>query len=447
MLKDPRTDTFNFDSHLHQITQPEDFNFDHVPVFVPASLDKSLHQLAASRSAKYVSSTSSISPTMSLLYFLLSKGRLLNLRHLSMDFSDELRTFTALSRSPLAVVVRPHGDSVRSILIEKLDAESILSKLGHTLERFLTEHPDDFNKMLLKNQKDQLRGGIMAEEEEEGDDGKGFFHYTQCGDMLLRSQIDCMDRRLPRMTFDIKTRATFPIRMDLYNYSQYLDYRLDKQHGLVGSFERELYDMSRSAFLKYNLQARIGGMDGIFVAYHNTVELFGFQYLSREWIDECIFGSQVAGDLAFKLLLSSYSRILEIVLSKVNKDWTARMTWVLSKDYSRLNLFVESFEDYPTQRNTIMAPADKFEQYTLTSSMRVNGIRVDAFPGIEGSEPLAGAKLQATLTLSQVDNPSRQEFDQARSKCGESRVSAEDMSCLSSGVMEALGKHRSGNNK
>jgi hypothetical protein len=40
------------------------------------------------------------------------------------------------------------------------------------------------------------------------------------------------------------------------------------------------YDMSRAAFLKYSMQVRIGDMDGIFVAYHNTARIFGFQYIS-----------------------------------------------------------------------------------------------------------------------------------------------------------------------
>lgn len=38
--------------------------------------------------------------------------------------------------------------------------------------------------------------------------------------------------------------------------------------------------MTRSAFLKYSMQVRIGDMDGIFVAYHNTARIFGFQYIS-----------------------------------------------------------------------------------------------------------------------------------------------------------------------
>ena len=37
--------------------------------------------------------------------------------------------------------------------------------------------------------------------------------------------------------------------------------------------------MIRSTLLKYSMQARIGMMDGIFLAYHNTSRLFGFQYM------------------------------------------------------------------------------------------------------------------------------------------------------------------------
>jgi Mitochondrial protein Pet127 len=50
-------------------------------------------------------------------------------------------------------------------------------------------------------------------------------------------------------------------------------------------------DMLRSTLIKYNLQVRIGMMDGIFVAYHNTSKLFGFEYIPREQMDDDIYGS------------------------------------------------------------------------------------------------------------------------------------------------------------
>lgn len=40
----------------------------------------------------------------------------------------------------------------------------------------------------------------------------------QFGNFLLRSQLDCQDPRLPRRTFDLKTRAAIPVRLDLNNY-------------------------------------------------------------------------------------------------------------------------------------------------------------------------------------------------------------------------------------
>jgi hypothetical protein len=122
---------------------------------------------------------------------------------------------------------------------------------------------------------------------------------VQAGDMLMRSQLDCQDDRLPRRIFDLKTRATFPVRLDVANYRAHLAYRLTRTEGRLYSFEREYYDLMRSAFLKYAMQARIGGMDGILVAYHNTDEVFGFQYIRREEMDAALFGGTAMGDAAF----------------------------------------------------------------------------------------------------------------------------------------------------
>ena len=87
--------------------------------------------------------------------------------------------------------------------------------------------------------------------------------------------------------------------------------------GLMESFEREYYDLIRSAFLKYryensnlsnemhsnlfSFQVRIGNMDGVIVAYHNTARMFGFQYIPLQEMDEALFGlNPGAGDRIFK---------------------------------------------------------------------------------------------------------------------------------------------------
>lgn len=89
-----------------------------------------------------------------------------------------------------------------------------------------------------------------------------------------------------------------------------------RSHGLFESFEREYYDMMRSAFLKYNFQVRIGHMDGILVAYHNTRKIFGFQYISREEMDARLFGGRLMGDQAFHHCLALFDAVLTEATSK-----------------------------------------------------------------------------------------------------------------------------------
>jgi hypothetical protein len=80
-------------------------------------------------------------------------------------------------------------------------------------------------------------------------------------------------------------------------YQENSQYSILKDKGAKLSFEKEYYDIVRAGMLKWryvqltcdrdqqyailtgSMQARIGGMDGIFVAYHNCRRLFGFQYL------------------------------------------------------------------------------------------------------------------------------------------------------------------------
>jgi hypothetical protein len=51
--------------------------------------------------------------------------------------------------------------------------------------------------------------------------------------------------------FELKTRATAPLRYDIGNYIDYLDYNIVKFKGQHSSFEREFYDLIRGGFLKY----------------------------------------------------------------------------------------------------------------------------------------------------------------------------------------------------
>ncbi len=58
--------------------------------------------------------------------------------------------------------------------------------------------------------------------------------------------------------------------------------------------------MARSAFLKFSLQCRIGHMNGVVVAYHNTQQVFGLEYIPLEEMDRITFGSAGSGHATSK---------------------------------------------------------------------------------------------------------------------------------------------------
>jgi hypothetical protein len=81
--------------------------------------------------------------------------------------------------------------------------------------------------------------------------------------MLMRSQLDCVDPRLPGSgVFDIKTRACYPIRHDRANHQANSAYDIAADRGKGATFERELYDLTRSGMLKYKCVEWRGGADG-----------------------------------------------------------------------------------------------------------------------------------------------------------------------------------------
>jgi len=131
----------------------------------------------------------------------------------------------------------------------------------------------------------------------------------------MRSQLDCHDPRLPGTgVFDLKTRAVLPVRMDIMNYKQHSTYLIRALQGEVESFEREYHDLMRSAFLKYSFQARIGNMDGILVAHHNTARIFGFRYVPLSEMDACLFGGEDRGEVVFEKCVLLLEEILMEVI-------------------------------------------------------------------------------------------------------------------------------------
>ncbi|KAM5342426.1 hypothetical protein ACJ41O_013392 [Fusarium nematophilum] len=313
-LQDQRSRVYNFDPYLGSIMPVQEFDFNALKEYVTSSKDSRLRDLSAKYGTKYCGSTSSMTAVLSHFHFLLSSWRKPNFEHLSRSFHVEHESFTVLTRGPAAAFARYH-DGVYAIDADKeFDTANILSMLGKSMEKLLTLPKEEFEKYR------RTRSHQLSEEEKNAEEA---FHYTTFGDFMMRSQLDAHDSRLPGSgMFDLKTRAVVSIRMDVGDYEKGVGYEIVNRFGTWESFEREYYDMIRAAFLKYSLQVRMGRMDGIFVAFHNTQRIFGFQYISLDEMDRALHGTsdRRVGDEEFKASLT----LLNDVLNRATKRFPGR---------------------------------------------------------------------------------------------------------------------------
>lgn len=61
-------------------------------------------------------------------------------------------------------------------------------------------------------------------------------------------------------------------------------------------------------------------MDGVFVAYHNTARIFGFQYISVDEMDERLFGGQGRGDRVFEKCIGVLESVAEEIIGVFPKE-------------------------------------------------------------------------------------------------------------------------------
>ncbi|KAI1314987.1 hypothetical protein EDD11_001423 [Mortierella claussenii] len=332
-LQDPRSLVYNFDPYLRSICQPENFDYEALPEYKTSSRDQTLMTMAQKKKRKYVGSTSSTTSALSQYYFLISGWKPLKMGHLSEAFSSQPKGFTKLSRAPSTIQLVYKGNGIYAIDADKtFDTSTVLMQLGKSMEKMLTSTPEEFSRFTKKNS-----WQVTKQEREQPE----AFNYIGVDNLLLRSQLDCEDPRLPGKTFDLKTRAAVAIRLDINNYELNKGYQLRKTHGYLESFEREYYDMMRSAFLKYSLQVRIGQMDGIFVAFHNTARIFGFQYISLDEMDSRLFGSTVMGDECFRNQLRLLNKTLDEVTAKYPQQ-DLKITLDTDEAIQSMNVWVET---------------------------------------------------------------------------------------------------------
>lgn len=309
-LQDPRSNVYNFDPYLQKIMPVSDFDFNALKKYITSSEDRTLKSIADSYGKKYSGSSSSMTAALSHFHFLLSQWRPINASMLSQGFPDKLRSFTIIQRLPSAIFLRWQNGSYAIDADKEYDTANILQMLGKSMEKLLTLPTEEFERYRKSNTESVSEAERTTPES---------YHYCEFGDFLMRSQLDAFDARLPGTgMFDLKTRAVIAIRMDVRNFWLNTGYQIRTRQGEYESFEREYFDMIRSAFLKYSLQVRMGRMDGIFVAYHNIERIFGFQYVSLPELDSAIHGTwqTFLGDQEFRLSLGLLNKVLDQATTK-----------------------------------------------------------------------------------------------------------------------------------
>ncbi|KFY52871.1 hypothetical protein V496_08100 [Pseudogymnoascus sp. VKM F-4515 (FW-2607)] len=313
-LRDPHTRVYNFDPYLESITPVKEFDYNALKEYITSSRDKTLIDTAVTEGSKYTGSTSSMTSALAHFHYLLSKWRPVNHDQLSRGFPNPLASFTAIQRAPAGIFLR-RRDGVYAIDANKgFDTSNVLQWLGKSMEKFLTSDKEEYRKYRKEH------SHTLTDDDKNSPES---YHYTTFGDFLMRSQLDAHDPRLPGTgMYDLKTRAVISIRRDATDYEEGLGYEITSRHGEYDSYEREYYDMARSAFLKYSLQVRMGRMDGIFVAFHNTERIFGFQYLPLPEMDQSLHGSTdtTLGDSEFKVSLDLMNKVLDRATEKFPEE-------------------------------------------------------------------------------------------------------------------------------
>ncbi|KAH9812764.1 mitochondrial protein Pet127-domain-containing protein [Melampsora americana] len=362
-LQDPRTMVYNFDHRLQDLITPDEFNFDALTPYITSSRDQQLTSLAHENERKYCGSTSSMTQTLSQIYLMLNGSRPLNVGMLTSNKKVEL---TPGAKMPASILLNYNAQtgkySIDSDKSFEPDTEcpdsTILSTLGHVLEKFFVLPHDKFSQLLKKN-KDSVDLDETRVREA--------YAFGKTNLMVTRSQLDCQHDYLPgNGTFDIKTRATIAIRHDRLNHANAAGYQIRSSQGPLESFEREYLDLIRSAFLKYQFQARLGQMDGVFVAYHNTQRVFGFEYVPITKMDDALFGSHEEGDKVFKICLGYMERILEDATTAY-PERSLRIT-TFAKGQNKLWVFV-----HPAVEPVTLEPPKEYTAFQYQNHNYLNG--------------------------------------------------------------------------
>ncbi|KAL3457826.1 mitochondrial protein Pet127-domain-containing protein [Aspergillus heterothallicus] len=403
-LRDPRTRVHNFDPYLGSIMPVTEFDFAALKDYVTSSSDNTLRDLAIKHKRKYIGSTSSMTSVLSHFHYLLSSWRPLNTSAVSRGFSDTAENFSLMSRAPAAIFLR-YRDGVYAIDADKeFDGTNILLNLGKSLEKLLTVPKEHFERYRRSHE-----NKITAAEEQLTRES---YNYSMLGDFMMRSQLDAYDPRLPGTgMFDLKTRAVVSIRQHSNAIEDGLGYQIKSRFGDFESYEREYYDMIRSAFLKYSLQVRIGRMDGIFVAFHNIAQIFGFQYVCLPEMDQALHGqwNTALGDQEFRLSIQLWNKVLDKATAKYPNRSLRFHFETRPTNTPYMYIFYEPVteEEIEAIQNTNKAEIDAMQRKILNMEPEDESDSTITESDDQASEVLASSEEASVEPLSEEEQESR----------------------------------------
>lgn len=379
---------------LRNIPQVEDVDMSRIPPFIPPSKDPVLKKITQESGIRFMMSTSTISSVLSHFYFLFSLFMSPRFSGIFSEYPLEPKKYMISQRKPVTVVLS-YVDREKDIMAVDSDSglfsfnEPILMNLGKIIERSLTMTPEAFHSALSPE-------SINWQENQIQDDYHRFMILND--EIYLRSQIDCRatDPKTGKQhIFELKTRSVSPIRYDLLNYKKYLDYRLVSHKGRYQSYEREYYDLIRGGFLKYAFQLRIGRMDGALVAYHNTKEIFGFEYISTREIEDKIFGSQEQAEASFlinsKMLTFAIDNVVGYLKSKGEDFEKVKLGFYADNILKKMHIFAEVIpkgQDTDPQVDLSLGIFDPWKYYSTVKSFTNKVYKFDflVFPFINKTE-------------------------------------------------------------
>lgn len=180
-------------------------------------------------------------------------------------------------------------------------------------------------------------------------------------------------------------------------------------------------------------------MDGIFVAYHNTAELFGFQYISQEVMDDVLYGNTRTGDAAYRLVLDTFGGVLDGVCETLAGGNSLRLTFALNRECSKLTIFAteivesSSKSSASSQLHEDVGPVHQFE---LTAASTINGFKHS--DAIIHLDPHGSDKWIVSTTLSAQDTADMAAYASARAKVEDRLGVAPSADTSSNGIASSM---------